>query len=785
MSADTLRRTSFPLAASLAALILTGLLLAFLFTTETPTGRVTGHVTIRETKAPLADTDIYLTPAVEKEKDPDMTTDAAVPVLMDDRRTHRRTHTDAEGRFSLLHVPTGKYTVSAVSRAHRSEALPVLVAEAKTATVEVSLKRSEPDLTVATHQQVFATSESLVLPIRGYVDARPNGAKDTIQVRVYQTRLSNVLRNGDAADALDRIGHTWEEPLPHLPASLLRPGADIPAPTLVVDRSLPITEADREGFFHKRIPLGIKGAGLFLIEVGHGKKSVTSWLLGTDTALVVKRAREQMITYTADLKTGKPVAGASIRHYWQGRVAASALSDANGIAALTVPIATDPDANRRRPLTVSVRGNDEAVLSRNNSFYEESGAYVVHAYTDRTIYRPGDTISYKAIVRRKDGTGYTVPRGVPVEIEVRDPTGERLVREAKATNSHGSFDGSLTLSPESPSGSYSVVTNVGGETYTSDITVASYRKPEFSVTVTSAKKRYVRGDQVEMTVEGKFYFGAPVAGAKVHYSVYRDSDWAAEYGGGTGSDSEDDEEASLGRESYGGYYGTTVLEGDVTLGDDGKATVSFPADVTAKGIDGSEENDDNSKSKTTAPEDVPQAQIYTLTASVTDNAQREVSGEGAARVSSGDYIVSVSPEGYLGTPNKASSIVVRTRDHNGKPVTGVPVTLTPSYSNWDEKNKEYKNEVLTPVTGTTGEDGTAILSVTPPRAGDLRMSAKATDKSGRDIFARSYLWVSSDSGGDMNTQYSDLSLLTDKRRYLPGETARVLVNTSRTGQTVL
>ncbi len=782
MSAGVMRPRSIGLAASLVAVVLVGLLLGFLFATETPTGRVTGRVTIRETKAPLADTDIYLTPATEKEKDLDMTTDVVVPVIKNDPRIRRSARTDAEGRFSLLHVPAGRYTMSAVSRAHRSEAIPVVVTEAETAAVEVSLKRSLPDLAVATHQQVFATSESLMLPVRGYVDARPKGKKDTLQVRVYRTRLSNVLQDGDAADALDRIGYTWEEPLPHLPKSLLRPGANIPAPVLAANLSLAITEADREGFFHKRIPLGIKGAGLFLIEVGHGKKSVTSWLLGTDTALVVKRAREQMVTYTADLKTGKPVGGASIRHYWKGRVVASAASDTNGIATLTAPLSVDPDANKQRPLTVSIRGNDEAVLGRNNSYYEETGAYVVHAYTDRTIYRPGDTVSYKAIVRRKEGTGYGVPRGVPVEIEVRDPMGERLIREANSTNSHGSFDGAVTLSPEAPSGSYSVVTTVGGESHTSDITVASYRKPEFSVTVTPAKKRYLRGDRIEMTVEGRFYFGAPVAGAKVRYSVYRDTECAAQYGG----EGDDEDEESLDRESYGGYYGTVVMDGEVTLGDDGKAVVSFPADVTAKGIQQAEGNrEEGAESKATAPEDIPQQQIFTLTASVTDNAQREVTADGAARVSAGDYVLSVSPEGYLGTPNKASSVLVRTSDHDGKPVPGVPVTLSPSYSNWDEKNKEYKTSPLAGITGTTGEDGAVVLSVTPPRPGDLRLTARATDKNGRDIYTRSYLWVASDSGGDLNTQYSDLALLTDKRRYLPGETARVLVNTSRTGQTVL
>jgi uncharacterized protein YfaS (alpha-2-macroglobulin family) len=785
---DTATSRSYAwLAGSVVAVLLTGLLIGFLFSTETPTGRISGHVTIRETKMPLADTDIYLTPTYEVEKDPDMTSDAVTTVKEEDMRVRRRTHTDAEGRFSLLHVPAGKYTVSAVSKAHRSEAIPVTVSEAKTSAIEVSLKRSEPDLAVATHQQVFTTAESLVLPVRGYIDAGTitSGKKDTVQVRVYRTRLSNVLRNGDAADALDRIGHTWEEPLSKLPTSLLQPEAGIPAPVLVANRSMPITEADREGFFHKRIPFGIKGAGLFLIEVGHGKKSVTSWLLGTDTALVVKRANTQMVTYTVDMTTGKPVSGANVRHYWQGNVVSSATSDANGIASLTVPVNNNPDANKKRPLTVSVRGEDEAVLSRNNYFYENNGAYVVHAYTDRTIYRPGDTISYKAIVRRKNGTDYAVPRGVPVEIEIRDPSGERLIREAKTTNSHGSFDGIVTLSPESPSGSYSVVTTVGEETHTSDITVASYRKPEFTVTVTPVKKRYLRGNRVEMTVEGKFYFGAPVSGAKVHYSVYRDTDWSAEYGGES-YDSGDEEEASLGRESYGGYYGTIVMDGDVTLGDDGKAIVSFPADVTAKGTFENQETDDkDGKNKTVAPEDVPQEQIYTLTASVTDNAQREVSSDGVAHVSAGDYQVSVAPEGYLGAPNKASTVVVRTRDHEGKPVAGVPVTLAPSFYDWDEKSKDYKTSTLPSVSGTTGEDGAAILSVTPPRAGDLRLAAKATDKGGHNIYSRSSLWVASDNGGDLNTQYNDLALLTDKHRYLPGDTARVLVNTSRVGQTVL
>ena len=47
------------------------------------------------------------------------------------------------------------------------------------------------------------------------------------------------------------------------------------------------------------------------------------------------------------------------------------------------------------------------------------------------------------------------------------------------------------------------------------------------------------------------------------------------------------------------------------------------------------------------------------------------------------------------------------------------------------------------------------------------------------------MWVTSDQGGDLDTTYDDLALLTDKRHYSPGDMARVLINTAHVGQTAL
>ncbi|MDQ3815830.1 MAG: hypothetical protein M3347_18130, partial [Armatimonadota bacterium] len=98
---------------------------------------------------------------------------------------------------------------------------------------------------------------------------------------------------------------------------------------------------------------------------------------------------------------------------------------------------------------------------------------------------------------------------------------------------------------------------------------------------------------------------------------------------------------------------------------------------------------------------------------------------------------------------------------------------------------ESTYRLLNEYRATTGPDGRAIIAVTPSRSGELRLKARSWDRQARAIHASAYLWASGDAGGDFGTRYADLSLHTDKRRYKAGETARVLINSDRTGQTVL
>ena len=732
------------------AVLLIGLAAGYALSRETPTGAVEGRLYLPELRKGLSGVRLAFVP------------------LHDMAIATRHSRTGEDGRFRLKAIAAGSYRIAADTRAHELKGALVTISEGDTARVELAMTRTQPTLELAQHQWTFTTGETPKIAATGYYNPAAPAGKDTLRLRVYKTRLSTMLMNPETERALSEAGQSWDSP-PGLPPILLNP-PQAPRPKLVQDRAVPLTATDKEGFFYQRIPLGQLPLGLYLLDIAHDESSpkdkkrkikrVCAWALVSDTAIVLKQARNQGLAYTVDMRTGNPLSGTVVRAYLSGRKTAEAVTDSRGLAKIEVPARSEES----RPLVVAFRGEDEAVVGHGYYDSEGNGAFAAHIYTDRPIYRPGHLIQYKGILRSviEPANRYGVPSGESVALEVRDPNGETVLKTNHTTSSVGSFWGSVRLEEEAPTGVYSLIATVRGHTYTQDIVIASYRKPEYAVTITPSKKRFIRGEEIQVTVSGQYYFGAPVAGADVRYSVYRSPDWAADYPEDFEYDEDQDE--SPYRDNSENYYGEVVNELATVLDENGKATLVFPADVP----------DD--------PES-PQDYVYTISATVTDASQRQVEADGEVRVVSGDFKLFVEPEGYLGEPGVPTSIRITARDHDRNPVPNARADLQPTFHLW--KNNRHQELKLPRQTVTTDSLGRAAATVTPPRSGSLQIMAQSMDSAGRKIYGRGYLWVARDAGGDLDTDYADLSLHTDKRRYLAGETARVLVNSSRTGQTIL
>jgi uncharacterized protein YfaS (alpha-2-macroglobulin family) len=719
-----------------AAFLALFLALAWMVVREPATGSVAGVVVVPGTDAPLSG--------------------LTVTLASDDDELRART--DRSGRFQFPRVTAGKYVLSCFSEHHKGSAK-VAVGEATHSERRILLMRTETALSATAGQQtIFTTRETPRLPIQGYASAR---ADTPLQLTLYRTRLSTVLALPGGAEALETLQRQWDGSARAFPKALA-PLTRTPFTTAEAR----VTTIDRERYFVERVPFPAaaqRRPGLYLARIDYDGTSVCTWTLSTDMALVSKRGvAGTSLAYVTDLTSGRPLADVTVR---QGtRIART---DRDGLASLP------PGDESAAPL-VAVRGDDEATLRLGGVSSENDGGLVVHIDTDRPVYRPGQIVHYRGVARRRlvDAARYAVPTGQTVTIAVRDPSSNVVYQSSTTLSARGSFFGEFRLSAEGETGSYALVTAVAGETHTADIAVSAYRKPEMEVHIATPKARVLRGDTVTATIDAKYYFGAPVAGGTVRWSVLREADWSAEFGDGDAlwSELDDDERHSL----FGaGGYGETAAEGEGRLGPDGTLTVTFPADVL--------DPDDDSAD----PDALPQEHVFTLTASVSDEARREAEGEVTVRVSAGDLVLTVQPNGYLGAVGTPTTVFVAAHDHRGTPAPNIAITLGAATERWDSKRSEMRRVAQEPPqTATTGADGRAVFTLTPSRTGSLRLTATAKDAAGHPLQGRALLAVAGDAG-DEDTHESDVTLLTDKRRYEPGETARVLVRTSDPGQHVL
>ncbi len=741
---------------------------AFACQQEPATGRLIGTVLRKDNLKPVPNAEVYLHPDWDSS---DYT----------DRRS-RRTVTDQAGRFSINQVRAGSYMLSASTEAHSAESEKITVTEEGFTQALVLLKRSQPDLQVAQQRRVLTTHEEVGLRLRGYVDPYKPAHTDTFTVQLYRTRLSTVLTNPKAEHALRRIGPY--EPLKELPRDLLKPAQG--PPEMVLTRTERIVEDDREGFFDQRTKFGKLRPGLYLAQITCGKNKACQALQVTDLALVVKQARGEYLAFATDLSTGVPIAGVTVRSLRKQRAAATVVTNGEGLARWALPFAArrqsigdedeEQSAPSERTIVVATRGEDDAVSSREYT-PEGSGAWAVHMLTDRPIYRPGQTIQLKGIARVRQGDGYTysVPANRPVRVQMRDPSGELIAREGLTTNGMGSFAGHVDLSSEAPTGVYTIVATIEGQQHTHDVVVASYKKPEFTVTVTPIRDRVVRGETAEYAIKAEYYFGAPVAGAKVKYNTYSQNDWSSdEYE----SDDEEEgynEQSSWRRERlYGSYYGEDYSEGEVTLDESGRAVVRV----------------DTHKPK---DEERPIDELLTLHATVTDSANRETDGEAECSVVQGGMRVGIDPTGYLASPGQPIDVVVSAAPYDGPPRAGARIELEYGTNKWVRRQSQYsdyssyefeyrKDGVLI---GQTGADGKALISVIPKHSGEVRLTARVRDAAGRVIESRTELYCTAESTDDIETEYADLAIYTDRKRYAPGQTARILINALHAGPTAL
>lgn len=149
-----------------------------------------------------------------------------------------------------------------------------------------------------------------------------------------------------------------------------------------------------------------------------------------------------------------------------------------------------------------------------------------YIFTDRTIYRPGQTVYYKGIVVKESsesGHYRTVSKNVAValieNIILKDANWQDIEKVIVTTNEYGSFSGSFVLPTSGLNGTYHIRCNHGS----ADIRVEEYKRPTFEVAMEQPKEQFKIDQEVKVSGIVKAYAGYALEGATVKYNVVREA----------------------------------------------------------------------------------------------------------------------------------------------------------------------------------------------------------------------------------------------------------------------
>ena len=302
-------------------------------------------------------------------------------------------------------------------------------------------------------------------------------------------------------------------------------------PTKAWESDLPSTEDYQSRSEHLPTPEDVAPGSYYLIASGKadfGQSDnvvVFSEVWVSDLALVIRNHQGGGIVggFVLDAKSGDPVTGAVVRAWYQDnrnqRISMPAMkTDRNGKFEL--------EAATQRQLRFHVSHQGHALSSSNpiNSYQNNRirTSEQTRFFTDRTLYRPGQTIQYKGICLAIDqaNDNYKTIPARDVTVIFSDVNNKEIERLNHRTNDYGSFSGSVTAPRDRLMGQMylRVEGTPPGQT---NIHVEEYKRPKFKVAIDAPKEAAKLHGNVTVTGTAMAYTGAAIGNAKVQWRVVR------------------------------------------------------------------------------------------------------------------------------------------------------------------------------------------------------------------------------------------------------------------------
>ncbi len=533
-----------------------------------------------------------------------------------------------------------------------------------------------------------------------------------------------------------------------------------------------------------KILLPLDNTGIWYVKININGINTDAFVVRSNLGVLAKEGNNEIIFWGQDYKTKRSITNAQVILYnlENSRKELQRVNfDNNGIAHTN--ISSDID------VALIAQSDDRAIVPINLKYLNTGYSYTSFAsktqnskyfiFTDRPLYKPGDTVYFKAIIRDDDDAVYSIPTGnATVKITSDFQANNTLYEKSIPVSADGTLDGQFQLPSDINVGYYYLTITLDQQDNSStyydgdyssnyvSFDVEYYKKPQSYITLTIPKTEYISGDKTSFTINGTYFSGQPLIGQKVKYLITSASYYEYEY-------LQDQKNLSgnfLNNFWYSSPYSygesQKVLEGTAVLNNRGEATIQL--DTKLKGNDG-------------------KSQIFTIEATLDDGSQEPPYADKNIIVYAGEYGIYRKDSDYssnVGTQINLPISLVAYR--NGK-VSSIGLTAKIHRENWiitydpNQKYPSYKKEEedLPSVTGTTDSSGNTTISFTPTKVGSYTITVQGQDGIGNTISKAFYSYVSSeDTSYTVNGQTNNISVVADKQSYLPTDTAHLTIYSS-------
>jgi alpha-2-macroglobulin len=500
-------------------------------------------------------------------------------------------------------------------------------------------------------------------------------------------------------------------------------------------------------------------------------------LVASNVNLTLKISAKDAMVWAVDLRDFEPISEAAISIYNNaGELLGSGFTDIDGVFEVSI----DPleDLYSTYYALLGQPGDDTFALALstwNQGLegwnYHLSTDYrapqtVAYLYSDRTVYQPGQTVYFRAVVRQVFNGRYTLldiddlVEGM-LSVSLYDQAGDEISTFNLALSDFGTMNGAYNLPPGIDPGWYRLVINEVSEA-SLEFQVLTGQTPNIDLAVSVPDEPILAGQRIRAVVDARYSFGAPAVAIPIQWALYKEPATFnfPGYHVGAVETSWLNPQPALSP----GPIQMAILSGEGITDEKGELVVEFP----------------------TAIEDGYFR--YTLSVRAGNQSTLAIGAWAEVLVNPTNYLIGLQPDSLIGQAGTSMGFEVKVVDLGLEPYGELSLraefqkvlwerdgTLSPDYRE-QNPNLLPRYTLVGSTDFVTASDGVARLSFVPHEPGIYQLDVVDYRSETPRIRSQAMIWV----GGLGEAEWPDLlnqrlHLVPGKDFYLPGETAQVFV----------